>query len=184
MWYEEIMTHQGELPWSRDTWLGHYFEWCVTCKLLTGENIVLALVQVTQSCPALCPMNSSPWNSPGQTVGVGSLLFSRGSSKLRDWTQVSHIAGRFFTSWATREAQEYWSGYPISSPGDLPNPGIKLGSPALQADSLPTELSGELIFKFCLSLPSKLLQIGIKKSLKRNSISVKGEMPVNCWMPL
>ena len=33
---------------------------------------------------------------------------------------------------------EYWSGY---SPGDLPDPGIKPGSPALQADSLPTELS-------------------------------------------
>ena len=31
--------------------------------------------------------------------------FSRGSSQLRDWTQVSYIAGRFFTSWATREAQ-------------------------------------------------------------------------------
>ena len=36
--------------------------------------------------------------------------FSRGSSQPRDWTQVSHIAGRFFTSWDTREAQEYWSG--------------------------------------------------------------------------
>ena len=36
--------------------------------------------------------------------------FSRGSSQPRDWTQVSHIAGRFFTSWATKEAQEYWSG--------------------------------------------------------------------------
>ena len=36
--------------------------------------------------------------------------FSRGSSQPRDWTQVSHIAGGFFTSWATREAQEYWSG--------------------------------------------------------------------------
>ena len=36
--------------------------------------------------------------------------FSRGSYQPRVWTQVSHIAGRFFTSWATREAQEYWSG--------------------------------------------------------------------------
>ena len=36
--------------------------------------------------------------------------FSRGSSQPRDWTQVSHIAGRFFTSWGAREAQEYWSG--------------------------------------------------------------------------
>ena len=31
--------------------------------------------------------------------------FSKGSSQPRDWTQVSRIAGRFFTSWATREAQ-------------------------------------------------------------------------------
>ena len=31
------------------------------------------------------------------------VAFSRGSSKPRDWTQVSHIAGEFFTSWATRE---------------------------------------------------------------------------------
>ena len=36
--------------------------------------------------------------------------FSRGSSQPRNRTQVSHIAGGFFTSWATREAQEYWSG--------------------------------------------------------------------------
>ena len=35
---------------------------------------------------------------------------SRGSSQPRDRPQVSHIAGRFFTSWATREAQEYCSG--------------------------------------------------------------------------
>ena len=35
--------------------------------------------------------------------------------------------------------QEYWSGLPFPSPGDLPDPGIKPGSPELQADSLPTE---------------------------------------------
>ena len=35
--------------------------------------------------------------------------------------------------------QEYWSGQPLSSPGDLPNPGIEPGSPALQADSLPQD---------------------------------------------
>ena len=35
--------------------------------------------------------------------------FSRGSSQPRDQTQVSHIAGRFFTSWAIKETQEYWS---------------------------------------------------------------------------
>ena len=45
--------------------------------------------------------------------------------------------------------QEYWSGLPIPSPGDLPDPGIEPESPALQADSLSAELQGnpELIFK-------------------------------------
>ena len=36
--------------------------------------------------------------------------------------------------------QEYWSGLPFPSPGDLPDLGIEPRSPALQADSLPTEL--------------------------------------------
>ena len=35
--------------------------------------------------------------------------------------------------------QEYWSGLPFPSPGDLPTPGIKPGSPSLQADALPSE---------------------------------------------
>ena len=65
--------------------------------------------------------------------------FSRGSSQPRDQT-LSCITGGFFTSWATREAQEYWCGQPVLYPADLPDPGIKPGSPAVQADSLPAEL--------------------------------------------
>ena len=38
--------------------------------------------------------------------------------------------------------QEYWSGLPFPSPGDLPNPGIDPESPALQADSLPLSHKG------------------------------------------
>ena len=38
--------------------------------------------------------------------------------------------------------QEYWSELRCPSPGDLPNPGIELGSPALQADSLLSEPPG------------------------------------------
>ena len=38
--------------------------------------------------------------------------------------------------------QEYWSGLPFPSPGDLPDPGIEPGSPTLQADALPSELLG------------------------------------------
>ena len=40
---------------------------------------------------------------------------------------------------------EYWSGLPFPSPRDLPNPGIKRRSPALQADSLLSEPPGKSI---------------------------------------
>ena len=46
----------------------------------------------------------SPWNSPGQNTGAGSCSLLQGSSQPRDWTQVSHIAGRFFTVWGSRQA--------------------------------------------------------------------------------
>ena len=39
--------------------------------------------------------------------------------------------------------QEYWSGLPFPSPGDLPDPGIEPGSPALQTDALPSEPPGK-----------------------------------------
>ena len=61
-------------------------------------------VKVAQSCLTLC--NTMDYAVHG-TLQVGilewlAIPFSRGSSQLRDWTQVSHIAGEFFTSWATR----------------------------------------------------------------------------------
>ena len=52
----------------------------------------------------------SPWNSPGQNIGVGNLSLLQGIFPTQGLNQVSGIAGGFFTSWATREAQEYWSG--------------------------------------------------------------------------
>ena len=58
-----------------------------------------------------CPTPSMPW-----TVVCQAPLFMRFSK------------------------QEYWSGLPFPSPGDLPDPGIEPESPELQADSLPTEL--------------------------------------------
>ena len=53
----------------------------------------------------------SPWNSPGHNTGVSSLSFLQGIFPTQGSTQVSHVAGRFFTSWATRKAQMcvYWS---------------------------------------------------------------------------
>ena len=70
----------------------------------------------------------------------------------------------FATLWAVaRQAplsmgfsrQEYWSGLPFPSPGDLPNPGIEPGSPALWADSLTAELPGKplgILEKSCATI--------------------------------
>ena len=54
---------------------------------------------------------------PARILEWEAFPFSRGSSQPRDWTQVSHNAGGFFTSWATREVQEIleWVAYPFSS---------------------------------------------------------------------
>ena len=72
--------------------------------------LVYVLCLVVQSCPTLCdPMNCSlpafsvGGDSPGKNTGVGCMPSFRGSSQPRDWTQVSRIAGRFFTIWATKE---------------------------------------------------------------------------------
>ena len=68
-------------------------------------------VIVTLSCLILCdPMDCSlPGSSvhgipQARTLEWVAISFSRGSSPPRDQTQASHIAGRFFTIWATREA--------------------------------------------------------------------------------
>ena len=53
--------------------------------------------------------------------------------------------------------QENWSGLPFPSPGDLPNPRIEPESPALQADSLPTEPPGKPFLKVRSGLEVSIL---------------------------
>ena len=64
--------------------------------------------------------------------------------------------GLFVTPWTVAyqappsmgfSRQEYWSGLPFPSPGDLPDPGIEPGSPSFQADALTSELLGKPIFR-------------------------------------
>ena len=64
-----------------------------------------------QSCLTLCdPMDYTVLGIlQVRILQWVAIPFSRGSSQPRDCTQVSHIADRFFTSEAAREAQEYWS---------------------------------------------------------------------------
>ena len=72
----------------------------------------LQKVKVAQSCPTL--HDSIDYTVHGilqaRILEWVTIPFSRGSSQPRNRTQGSHIASRFFTSWAMREAQEYWSG--------------------------------------------------------------------------
>ena len=67
----------------------------------------------SESC-SLCPTVCNPMDYTVHGILQARILewvvipFSRGSTQSRDRTQDSHIAGGFFTSWTTREAQEYW----------------------------------------------------------------------------
>ena len=70
---------------------------------------------------ATCGLKSTglfyPWDSPGKNTGVSCWPSSRGSSRPRDWTHISGvfcIAGRFFTHWATWEAQTHSMGLKLS----------------------------------------------------------------------
>ena len=69
-------------------------------------------------------------------------------SNLKRWWKLLSRVQLFVTPWPVghqaplsrgSSRQEYWSGLPFPSPGDLPNPGVKTRSPVLQADSLPSE---------------------------------------------
>ena len=78
---------------------------------ISSTGLLDCVCLVTQVCPTLCdPTDSSPpgssvhRDSPGKNTGVGCHALLQGIFLTRDRTQVSHIAGRFLTIWATREA--------------------------------------------------------------------------------
>ena len=87
----------------------------------------------------LCPNSSVVrlFSRPLCTTG-GGLVLSR-VQLMTPWTAVRQASLSMGFS-----RLEYWSGLPFPSPGDLPDPGIKPGPPAQQADSLPIEPPGKL----------------------------------------
>ena len=68
-------------------------------------NIQNCIVTVVQLCPALCDPVDYTLDGILQARALewAAFPFSRGSSRPRDWTQVSCIASGFFTTWAARE---------------------------------------------------------------------------------
>ena len=86
----------------------------VCCKSLWGvKKWPVRVYQSQMKSLSRVPLFSTPWTVAHQAPP--SMEFSR---------------------------QEYWSGLPFPSPGDLPDPGIEPGSPTLRADTLPSEPPG------------------------------------------
>ena len=82
---------------------------------------------------------------------------------LKESESVTHFSHfwLFATAWTVAHQaslsmgfsrQEYWSGLPFPSPGDLPDPGMESESPALQVDSLPSEPLGKHVLSYVLSI--------------------------------
>ena len=129
---------------------------------------MLCYAKSLQSCPTLCdPIDGSPPGSPvpgilqARTLEWVAFPFASGSSQPRIEPGSPALQADYLPTELSGKPQigsrsvsptlqssefsgpEYWSGQPFPSPGDLPNPGIKPRSPALRADSLPTEPSGK-----------------------------------------
>ena len=111
-------------------------------------------VKITQSCPTLFDPHElySTWTSPGQNIGMGSLSLLQGIFPTQgsnpDLLHCRQILYQLSHKGSPRILE--WVAYPFSRGSSQPrnrtgvsNPEIELGSPALQADSLPTELSGK-----------------------------------------
>ena len=77
--------------------------------------------------------------------GGGSLFTKSCPTLATPWACLAPLSMGF-------SRQEYWTGLPFPSPRDLPDPGIEPGSPALQADSLQTELWGKPHFIYTVTL--------------------------------
>ena len=89
----------------------------------------------------------STWTQRENTAA--KLLWTLGKVKVKSLSRVRLLATPWTAAYQAPpflgfSRQEYWSGLPFPSPGDLPNPGIKLRSPALQTDSLLSEHKGSL----------------------------------------
>ena len=103
-----MLSFNQNTEWLR-TFLVLYL---VTQWTRAKDDKVKMKMKVAQSCLTFC----DPLDCTVHGILQARILewvtspFSRGSSQPRDRTQVSCIAGGFFTSWATREAQKYWSG--------------------------------------------------------------------------
>ena len=104
-------------------------------KMAIGPRVIHTVLYCALLSRGHVQLFVTPWTAPCQApLSMGILQarilewvampFSRGSSRPRDWTRLSCVAGRFFTSWAVREAQGGAHRY-LNQGGKLPPDGAK-----------------------------------------------------------
>ena len=111
------------------------------------RSIAAAAAKSLQSCPTLCdPIDGSPPGSPvpgilqARTLELVAISFSNAWKWKVKLKSLSHVWLFVTPGTVAHQApqsmefsrQEYWSGLPFPSPGDLPNPGTEPGSPTLK----------------------------------------------------
>ena len=140
--------------------------------IIATTHLLSSVCLVSQLRPTLCnPMDCGPPGSSVHGILQARILEGVAISSLRGSSpslavfpvtaslatskvkvkSLSHV-WLFVTSWTVAyqappsmgfSRQEYWSGWPFPSPGDLPDPGTEPESPALQAHALPSEPPGK-----------------------------------------
>ena len=118
------------------------------CRM-PGFLVHQQLPEFTQTCPL------SRWCHPTISSSVIPFSYHLQAFPASKWKWVKSLSRvwLFATPWTVADQtsksmgfsrQEYWSGLPFPPPGDLPNPGIEPGSPALEADALTFEPPGKV----------------------------------------
>ena len=152
------MTHSS--PWDTAS--------IMSCPCSRTNNSFLLSIRmrhldVSQDSPEFCSLSllskMIPPFQPCLSSHHGGLVAKLCLTLATPWTVACQVPLSMGFS-----RQEYWSGLPFISPGDLPNPEIELGSPALQADSLlikspgkPIALLMYFILPLCMALGSSSL---------------------------
>ena len=144
-------------PWDspgKNTGVGCHF--LLQCMKVKSES------EIAESCPTLSdPLDCGPpgssvhgiFQARVQSTFIQIISFHLHSNPIGLCVcQLLSCVPLFVTPWTIAcqaplsmefSRQEYWSGLPFSSLEDLPDPGIELRSPSLQADSLPSESPGK-----------------------------------------
>ena len=134
--------------------------WTSNPTALWWEHLLIERVQDTwslgtsgvQYIPVACQQNNSLTTKhlvpkskrPGRWLSSIARVFKYFSHLQASLYTLHHIGPKEkLLPRLPREGEVYWSGLPFPSPGDLPNPGMEPGPPALQEDSLPSEPQGK-----------------------------------------